>query len=124
VAENRRVQAQGIHLERLVFLSREEFEFLKVLRVDFLKRVGYFGEKPPKGRKGYKKEALRGSTSEDLKSGRGNYTPCYEPTNILATRDSLYWSWRRVSEYYRDFLDEEDGKRKEVIRIDSGLRKK
>jgi hypothetical protein len=105
-------------------LSEEEFEFLKLKRLDFLKRAGYFGEKPPKGRKVRKKARLRRATNEDLKTGRGKHTHCYEPTNIQATRDSLYWSWRRVSEYYRDFLDEEDGKRKEVVRIDSGLRKK
>jgi hypothetical protein len=119
----RRVQAQGIQVFRLIYLSGEEFEFLKLKRLEFLKRVGYFGKKPPEGRKGGKKEALRGSTNEDHKTGRGKYTPCYEPTNIEATRDSLFWSWRRVSEYYRDFLDEEDGKRKEVIRIDPRVRK-
>jgi hypothetical protein len=112
-------------------LSDEEFEFLKCKRLEFLKRVGYFFKGPSKGRKGYKEEALRGSTIEDLKRGRGNYTSCYEPTNILATRDSLFWSWRRVAEYYRDFQDMEDhapqhpvDKRKEVIRIDPWLRKR
>jgi len=105
-------------------LSEEEFEFLKLKRLDFLKRAGYFGEESSEGRKGDKKEALRGSTNEDLQAGRGRYTPCYEPTNIEATRDSLFWSWRRVSEYYRDFLDEEDDKRKEIIRIDPEVRKR
>ena len=38
----------------MIYLSEEEFEFLK--------REGYFGKKPPEGRKGGKKEALRGST--------------------------------------------------------------
>lgn len=114
----------------MIYLSEEEFEFLKLKRLEFLKRVGYFGKKPPEGRKGGKKEALRGSTNEDsykcIRISRlvGKYTPCYEPTNIEATRDSLFWSWRRVSEYYRDFLDEEDGKRKEVIRIDPRVRKR
>lgn len=46
-------------------MSEEEFEFLKLKRLDFLKRAGYFGEEWSKGRKGDKKEALRGSTNED-----------------------------------------------------------
>jgi len=124
-----RVQAQGIHLCRLVYLSEEEFEFLELKRVEFLRRLSYFGERGSKGGKVGKKEALGGGERSgtgrgDLKTGRDRHTLCYEPTNISATRDSLYWSWRRVSEYWRDFSDEEDGKRKGVLRIDPGLRKR
>ena len=62
---------------------------------------------------------------EDLKLRIDNRISCYEPTDISATRDYIYWSWRRVSEYWRDLQDmEEHGKRKEVIRIDPGVRKK
>ncbi len=49
----------------------------------------------------------------------------YEPTNIQATRDSLFWGWRRVKEYYRDIIDlEEKGERKRGIRIDPQPRRK
>jgi hypothetical protein len=42
---------------------------------------------------------------------------------MIYTRDSLYWSWRRVKEYYRDFLGiEDEDKRKRNIRIDSQIR--
>ena len=115
VSNFRRGQAQGIQVCRLIYLSEEEFEFLKVKRVDFLKRVGYFLKKPSRVKKVFKKEALRGFLNEDsyecasnmdehthLKVGIDNYTPCYESTNIHSTRDSLFWSWRRVSEYFRD----------------------
>jgi hypothetical protein len=54
----RRVQAQGIHLCRLIYLSDEEFEFLKLKRLDFLKRGSDFYKEPSKGRKGYKKKKL------------------------------------------------------------------
>jgi len=54
----RRVQAQGNHLRRLVYLTEEEFRFLKVLRFDFLKRAGYFFKKPPKVGSVAQKEAL------------------------------------------------------------------
>jgi len=108
----------------LVYLREEEFRFLEVKRLDFLERAGYFWEKGIKGKEVGKKEALRGSTNEDLMTGRGEYTLSYEATNIDATRDSLFWSWRRVGEYWRDFSDEEEGKRKRVVRIDPGVRRR
>jgi hypothetical protein len=108
----------------LVYLREEEFRFLEVKRLDFLERAGYFREKGIAGKQVGKKETLRGSTNEDLRTGRGEYGLSYESTNIDATRDSLFWSWRRVGEYWRDFSDEEEGKRKGVVRIDSVLRKR
>ena len=64
-----RVQVQGIQVFKLVYLSEEEFEFLKLKRVEFLKRVGYFppkadqpmadGEKLLEGRKVEKKGRIR-----------------------------------------------------------------
>ena len=114
----RRVQAHGIHLRRLVYLSKEEFKFLRLLRVDFLKRLHRFFEKQPKAISVTKKQPLLSPTCEDLKPRIDNHTPCYEPTNIMATRDCLFWAWRRVKEYYRDFLDLEDNsKAKEVYAI-------
>jgi hypothetical protein len=38
----RRVQAQGIQVFRLIYLSEEEFAFIKLKRLEFLKRAGYF----------------------------------------------------------------------------------
>lgn len=97
---------------------------MKVKRVEFLKRVGYFGKGRVKERKVGEGRAVAGGVKEGFKTGRDKRTLCYEPTDISATRDSLYWSWRRVWEYWRDFSDEEDGKRKRVVRIDPELRKR
>lgn len=85
-----------------MYLREEEFEFLDLKRFDFWKRAGYFGKKPQEWRWARKKEALGSSINEDQKVRRYNYTPCYEPTNIYPTRDSSYWGWRRVKEYYQD----------------------
>lgn len=101
----------------MVYLSKKEFEFLKLKRVEFLKKWGYFGEERSKARWGGKNEAIGGATNEDLKKGRGKYTPCYEPTNIHATRDSLFWSWRRVREYYQDLEEELDSKMKQMKKL-------
>ncbi len=119
-----RVQAQGIQVFKLIYLSEEEFEFVKLKRLEFLKKGGYFEEEVPKGRKAEKEEALGSPTNEDLKRGIHRYIPCYEATNISSTRDSLFWSWRRVAEYYRDFLDEEQSETKEIIGIDPRIRKR
>jgi hypothetical protein len=63
-----RVQAQGIQVCRLIYLSEEEFEFLKVKRLEFLKRAGYFFKKPAEVGLVAKNEAIGGSTNEDLKT--------------------------------------------------------
>lgn len=113
-----RVQAHGIHLSRLIYFSEEEFKLLKVLRENFLKKVRGFFEKPPKTRAVARKQPTASPTTVDLSSRIDNHTRCYEPTNILATRNSLFWSWRRVKEYYRDFLvPEENGEAKEVYAL-------
>jgi hypothetical protein len=102
-------------------LSEVEFRFLDYKRLYFLRRVGSFSESPQEWRWFRKKEALGSSISEDQKMRRHNYQPGYEPTNIHSTRDSLFWGWRRVKEYYRDLLEFREDKRKEkIIRIDRG----
>ena len=113
-----RVQAHGIHLSRLIYLSEEEFKFLKVLRENFLKKARGFFEKPPKTRAVAEKQPIVNPASKDFIGGIDNYALSYEPTNIVATRNCLFWSWRRVREYYRDFLvPEENGEAKEVAAL-------
>lgn len=105
-------------MRRLGFLSEEDFKFLKVLRFDFLKRARRFFEKQPRRHSVVKKEPRIASRNEDLKDRIDNHTTCYEPTNIINTRDSLFWRWRRVKEYCRDFLVREDnGEAKEVYAL-------
>ena len=114
----RRVQAHGIHLSRLIYLSGEEFKFLKVLRENFLKKVRGFFEKPPKTRVVAEKQLITVPTRGDLQSRIDNHTLCYEPTNMVTTRDALFWGWRRVNEYCRDFLIREDnGEAKEACAL-------
>ncbi|MCM8756826.1 MAG: hypothetical protein NC817_02170 [Candidatus Omnitrophica bacterium] len=91
------VQADGIHLAPLIFLSKEEFKFL---RVNFLKRVDRFFRKSPKRQSLFKKQPLACTKNKALSSRIDNYMPCYEPTNIVTTHSYLFWSFRRVKEYY------------------------
>lgn len=117
---------------RLIYLSEEEFKFLKFLRLEFLKRTGkLFVELPGTLQSGTKEETLKCATRKDLRAGIGSYTPGYEPTDISATRDSLFWRWRRVSEYYRDLSEsgsielERDGanKKRRVYKLRYSLKK-
>jgi hypothetical protein len=111
----------------LVYLNEEEFEFLKLKRVEFLKKWGYFREERirperihgerTKERLGGKRGAIGGSLSEDLRGRIHNHTLCYQATDIQATRDSLFWSWRRVKEYYQDLEEELDSKMKQMKKL-------
>jgi hypothetical protein len=138
-SEKRRVQAQGIQVFRLIYLSDEEFEFIKLKRLDYLGRSGCLEEESSREREDNKREAFRDSLNEDLKRGIHDYVPlknqnlgCYEPTNMIYTRDCLYWSWIRAYEYFRDLSEwihtggyvGGSGKRREIIRIDPCLRKR
>jgi len=123
IGEKRRVQEQGIQsldpcgVCRLIYLSEKEFEFIKVKRLEFLKRAGYFLKEPTGVGLGVKDEGQKQFRKGDLKVGRDNYTLGYEPSNIGFTRDSLFWSWRRVKEYYQELREEEDVKLKELKRL-------
>lgn len=99
------VKEHGIHLSKLIYLSKEEFKFLRHLRFCFLKRARSFFKKQPKAESSAKKQALQRPTTKDLAQGNGKIYPCYEATPMHYTRDSLFWGWRRVKEYFRDLLD-------------------
>ena len=101
----------------MIYLSEEEFRFLGLKRLDFLKRGRSFVEKSLEGRLGGKNEAIGGCINEDLRGRIHNYTPCYEATDIHATRDSLFWSWRRVKEYYRELEEDLDNQMKELKKL-------
>ena len=105
----RRIKAEGIHpLKRLIYLNKEEFDLLKVLRVCFLKRALSFFKQPPEPRFVTEEKPFKCPTTHDLDQGDGKISPSYESTNIHHTRDSLFWAWRRVKEYCRDLLDMDD----------------
>lgn len=99
------VKEHGIHLFKLIYLNKEEFNLLKRLRLAFLKRARRFFKKEPKPRSLAKKDILECPTTKDPSGGNGKICPSYESTSIHYTRDSLLWGWRRVKEYFRDLFD-------------------
>ena len=100
-------------------MNKEEFKLLKVLRGAFLKRAGRFLKKEAKPGFVAKKHAPRRPTRRDLYQGNGNTCLDYEPTNIQYTRDSLFWGWRQVREYWRDIQPDANEKEtgKEVYKL-------
>ncbi len=103
--KKRRVRAQGIHLRRLIYLCKEEFKFLKLLKGRYLRKRGRFSEKRRATDFAVKKEPVECHGNQDLYETNGDGYPCYEPTNIEFTRDSALWRWRRVKEYHQDLHD-------------------
>ena len=103
------MQAQGIHLRRLIYISKEEYKRLRILRDSLVKRWSRFCRKRPRRRVIAKKERVGWPIRAELNGGNGRERyPSYEATRIWATRDSMMWKWRMVREYYRDFLSWED----------------
>jgi len=85
-----------------------EFLFLRKLVRAFLKTRG-FGIKPRKSYLSQKTALFSGHTRDVSKTPRGNDSPDYEATNIGLTYDAEYFGWKRVSAYYKEFLQENIG---------------
>ena len=111
------VKAEGIQVCRIIYLSKEEFRILKILRGKFLKRTGNNYKKERKERNVLEREALECPTMEDLREWIGRSTLDYELTDFMEdSRNSLFWGWRRVKEYYRE-ISEKYFDEKNKIRI-------
>jgi len=67
-----------------------------------------FFKNKPKQNSSPKKYRLKRFIKDDLRKANGKTYPSYEPTNISLTRDSSFWRWRRVKEYYRDILNNDN----------------
>ena len=100
------VKAHGIQVVKLCSLGQREFKVLKKLRDRFVEKL-WGGEKALGKAKIplEKKNSLFTSPIRDVLNPRiGNPSSFYEATRMWNTRDSLFWGWRRVAEYFRDFF--------------------
>jgi len=92
-----RVKAHGIHpeLERLIYLTDKEFKLFNKLRGEFTKRAERFSGKlrENKPRKPMNPIELCSLTKKELMG--------QEITRPHRELESIYWSWQRVKEYYR-----------------------
>ena len=101
-----RRKAHGIQVVKLFYLRGEEFKVLKELRDRFVGRFwgGEKGSFEVKRSGDSKKHRFISPIRDVLSPGRDNPASVYEATRIWNTRDSLFWSWRRAAEYFRDFF--------------------
>ena len=92
-----RLQAHGIHprVERLIYLTEEEFKFLKRLKVRFCKRASRFFPRPQKVKKEVSEKAIEGRSltrGNNIKSTKG----------FIYQKEAMCWRWQRVKEYYEE----------------------
>ncbi len=99
-----RVQAHGIQVLKLIYLSKKEFKLLRELRDRFVGRLAGERKGPSEAKKSTHSRNHRfiSPIRDVLSPGRDNPSSGYEATRIWNTHDSLFWGWRRVAEYFRD----------------------
>lgn len=100
------MRVQGIHPRRLIYLTEEIYS--KILGIS--KRYNFNGRKRKKvclgGEGNLRSRLLSKKILVGRSNGNGNDIGfCYEGTNIESTRDSEYWNWQRLKEYWQDVFD-------------------
>ena len=99
------MQAHGIHLSRLLYLSDREYALLQQLRDNFVRSIP---ECTKEGR-----EVVRREPEEQVERATIKEHPSpvshamYEPSHISNVFDSEYWRWRRFKVYYEYVHGEE-----------------
>jgi len=87
-----------LELKKLLIIGEVRF---KVLR-DYVKRSLFFY----KGRKNRKEPELKAvCIKANHKTNHDYNRQSYEATKIWVTRQSRFWQWRRVNEWFRQFKD-------------------
>ena len=101
-----RVKAHGIQVVKLFYLGVGEFNLLKKLRGRFVRGVGFEEKDLDEAKKSLcsKNYHIISPIRDVLNLGIGNPASGYEAARMWNTRDSLFWGWRRVAEYFRDFF--------------------
>ena len=91
----------------LFYLSSKEFKVLKELRDRFVGRLLGEGKGPGEAKKSgdLKNHRFISPIRDVLSPGRDNPASGYEATRIWNTRDSLFWAWRRVREYFNQMRE-------------------
>jgi hypothetical protein len=102
---NQRLQEQGIHLERLIYLTKEEFKFFKRLRDNFLKRAAKYFKEPRRAIKTGADRPLQRRLTR--KQGLGLVKIGHEFKRIWKNREDMYFRWIRVGEYYKELKQEQ-----------------
>jgi len=80
----------------LIYLTKGEFEFFKVLKERFLKRAAKYSREPKEDKKesSEKQVELRSLTKRKVLQ--------QEIERPHRSQESIYWSWQRVKEHVRN----------------------
>jgi hypothetical protein len=101
------VQEQGIHpfLERLIYLTEEEFKIFKRLREEFLKKTGKITKHEELAEKEAHERPVeeRSTREQGLKLARIGH----EFQRIWKNREDDYFRWVRVGEYFKELKQEQ-----------------
>ncbi len=97
-------------LTKLLCISREVFEKLKAALAEFGLRPKPTPSKlkTPFRQKPSKKEPLRNSEGDDLKTDRDKCINSFEPSNIIYTRNSSLWRIRNLRAWFKEQESYED----------------
>jgi len=99
-----RLQEQGIHLERLIYLTKEEFLFFKKLRGDFLRKAARFFKKPLGSKKERSQKPLK---QRSYKQEGNDHGFRYRNSGTWLGRETLRWQWIRAYEYDKEIRSEQ-----------------
>jgi len=87
-----------IKINKILCIRKDWYEELvELIKARFVK-----GKRNQLQKREKKEEGFRNKNRESQRA------IVYEGTNIYHTRDSRFWSWRRVKEYYRELFIEEN----------------
>lgn len=108
-----------IKLRKILRIKKEIYEKIKAEVIGFKRWIiGLL----PRQRKAREKPVECKTTAVTL-NGDVHYRD-YTPTRIGPTRDSRFWQWRRVEEWYNDMDDFMDNRQDRMIDLSSFIRKK
>ena len=81
--------------------------FLRKLRDRFVGRVLRECKEPSEAKKSTHFQASHSTSPirDVLSPGRENPASGYEATPVWNTRDSMFWGWRRATEYFRALFE-------------------
>jgi hypothetical protein len=88
----------------LLCISREIFKKLSSITREFYPRQAVIKNAPARVQRA---EALPKAPALPLRSARETAYPEYAPTKIWPTRYSEFWQWQRVSDWWREFGQDE-----------------
>jgi len=86
---------KGLKLKKLLCIGEVRFKVLK----DYVTKSLFFY----KGRKNKKRENLSKLSQKKIVPNQTYTIQPYESSNIWVTRQSLFWQWRRVKEWFSQF---------------------